>query len=820
MALRDWRGTELRLLCFSLFLAVAAVSSVGFFVDRVRQGLQRDAAQVLGGDAVLESDHPVADSWGQQAQDLGLRSARSVSFPSMAASSVDRDSATLVAVKAVTDSYPLHGAVQIRDDAGARAASGAPAPGTVWVEAEALRRLSLGIGQSVQLGNARLRVAAVVTSEPDGILQVMGFAPRVLMNVADLPATALLQPASRVSYRLMVAGAPNAVRQVRDAWTAALQRGQRVESLDDGRPELQRTLGRADRYLGLVALLTALVAAVAVNSAARRFCRRRLDTVALLRCLGLAQGRILGLFAAEFVLLGLLASLAGVLAGLGLHLVLLKLLAGLLREAVPAPSLVPGLQGLLCGMLLLLGFGLPPLEQLRGVSPVRVLRRDLGVPGARTIAVYLAGVGGFALLLLWTTGDAKVAAIAGGGFLAAVALFALAARACLRALHGLRRMHGLPAPWRFALAALERQPAAALMQLVALAMGLMALLVLAIVRTDLIDQWRAQAPAQAPNRFIINIQPDQAAAVRAALQARGVGGVQLEPMVRGRLVQIDGRAVGPQDYEEERARSLIDREFNLSYSSAAPDHNVIVQGRWFADDAPELSIEEGIAKRLHIALGQRLRFDVAGQGIEATVTSVRKVNWDSMRVNFFVIMSPALLRAAPQSYITAFFLPAGGEGTIAALVHEFPNLTIIDTEQVLGQVRILLDQLIGAAQFLFAFALVAAVLVLYTALAASQEERLREAALVRALGASRRQMSRAQMAEMLLIGAIAGALAAAGAALISAALARFVFEFSYAVHPWLALAGIGAGIAAALAGAWGSMRKILRTPPLASLRDA
>ena len=827
MLRRDWRSGELRLLALALVIAVTAITSVGFFVDRLRLGLQRDAAQFMGGDAVLDSDHPIAAHWDMDARSRGLRSARSMSFPSMAmadtpAAGGRSEASVLVAVKAVTPDYPLRGSLEVQDGALAHAVTGGPSAGTAWVDAPLLGALGLAPGDTLRLGEARLRIAAVLASEPDRSTQVMGFAPRLLISVADLDATGLVQPASRISYRWMVAGDGAPLGAMIGAIKPQLERGQHLETLDDGRPEMQRTLNRADRFLGLVALLTALIAAVAVNSASRRFVVRRLDSCALMRCMGLTQGQIAGLFAIEYLAVGVLASVLGVLGGLGLHLVLLQALAALLPQSIPTPSVLPAVQGLLCGLVLLLGFGLPPLEQLRRVSPVRVLRRDVGDPGARMIVAYGAGAIGFAILLFWAAGDARLGGIVGAGFLACIVVFALVARLLLRALQGLRRGRTplIGIAWRFAIAAMQRRPGATVAQLVALSMGLMALLLLAIVRTDLVDQWRGQAPADAPNRFVINIQPDQAAAVMSRLQAAHIDGAALEPMIRGRLVQIDGRAVGPESFDDERTRALIDREFNLSYRPDAPAHNTIVAGRWFSAGASELSIEEGIAKRLHIGLGQRLQFDVAGQLVEATVTSIRKVNWDSMRVNFFVIMDPALLRDAPQSLITSFYLAPGQSGVLGGLVHEFPNLTIINTDQVLGQIRSMLEQVIGAAQFLFAFALAAGVLVLYTALAASQDERIREAALLRALGASRRQLSSAQAAEMLLLGALAGVLAAVGAAAVAWALAHFVFEFSYFPRPWIALAGIVGGISASLLGAWSGMRRILATPPMVSLREA
>ncbi len=825
MSLRDWRGGELRLLAAALVIAVAAVSSVGFFVDRVRQGMQRDAAQYLGGDAAIESDRPIAAHLPQSAQALGLRSVQTVSFPSMAMLEAAAEAPVLVAVKAVSDGYPLRGTIRIDDGSGARNAGTVPEPGTAWVDAELLRALGVGLGARLRLGNLQLRAVATILAEPDRRLQVFGFAPRVLINDRELAASGLVQPASRVTYRWMVAGERSQVSALVGALRQQLARGQHLETLEDGRPEIQRTLERAQRFLGLVALLTVLIAAVAVSSAARRFSARRLDDCALMRCFGLAQAQIAALFAWEFFLVGLVASLAGVLAGLGLHQILLHLLSGLVQSEAPWPGVVPGLQGLFCGMVLLMGFGLPPLEQLRRVSALRMLRRDIGAPSARMLLSYFAGSVGFLLLLFWTAGDARLGLIAGAGFLACVGLFAALARLWLRILQGLRgpRAPRVPAAWRYAVAALQRRPGVSVAQIVALAIGLMALLLLAIVRSDLIDQWRGQAPPDAPNRFVINIQPEQAPQVDARLRSDGLAGVAPEPMVRGRLVEIDGKAVGPASFDDERARSLVEREFNLSYRTDAPAHNRIEQGRWFAADAAELSIEQGIAQRLGIRIGQRLRFDIAGQVVEATVSSIRKVNWDSMRVNFFVIMAPPLLRDMPQTYITSFYLPPGKAGSsdaVADLVRRFPNLTIIDTDQILNQVRSMLEQLIGAVQFLFAFSLAAGILVLYTALAASQEERMRETALLRALGASRRQLASAQTAEMVLVGCLAGSMAAVGAVAIAWAMAHYAFDFAFHAPGWIGPAGVAAGIIAALLGGWAGLRRILTVPPLLSLREA
>jgi putative ABC transport system permease protein len=497
------------------------------------------------------------------------------------------------------------------------------------------------------------------------------------------------------------------------------------------------------------------------------------------------------------------------------------MLGTLIRTELPWPSLLPAWQGFACGMVLLLGFALPPLIQLRKVPPLRVLRKDLGPPAGGTALGYGAGFAGFLALLLWSANDLRVGALTAGGFALGVAFFAGAAWVALWFLRPLRSMRGgLGITWRFALAAVLRRPAATVVQLVALSVGLMALLLLTVTRTDLVGAWRAAAPPDAPNRFIVNIQPDQVEPVQSRFRDAGISEARLYPMVRGRLVERNGTPIGPESYPSERAQRLVDREFNLSYAADAPGHNRITAGRWFAPDAAELSIEEGIARTLGIRLGDELVFDIAGTRVTARATSLRKVNWDSMRANFFVILPPALLQDRPRSFITAFHLPPRQAALTADLVRDFPNLTVIDTSAVFRQVQAVIDQVIAAVEFLFVFTLAAGVLVLYAAMASSRDERVREAALLRALGASRRQLMRAQVAEMLCVGALAGLLAAIGAAAIGWALARFAFEFDYTVTPWVFILGIGGGALCALAGGWMGLRNVLTTPPLTSLRDA
>ena len=829
---RDWRSGELRLLVLSLVVAVAAMTSVGFFVDRLRAGLERDAAQLLGADLVLSADQPIAPGVRADAEARGLSTAETVTFPSMALAANTpaggeadaRGPATqLASVKAVSPGYPLRGVLRVAAAQGAADAPTRelPAPGTVWVDAALLPALQVRVGDAIQLGDARFTIAQLVTLEPDRGLSFVNIAPRILMRADEVDATHLIQPGSRETRRLLVAGSPEAVRAFRETLNGKLARGQRLESLEAGRPEVRATLDRAERFLSLVALLTAMLAAVAVAMSARRFTERHLDASAVMRCLGVTQGALFGMHATEFALVGALGSAAGVVFGYASHFVFVALLGALLGASLPQPSLLPALQGMLVGFVLLAGFALPPVAQLRHVPPIRVLRRDVGPPRGGVAFGYAAGMAAFVGLVLWSARDLKIGLITVGGFAAAFALFALIAFAALRALAAARHGAKLDASWRFALASMQRRPSATIVQTVALAVGLMALLLWSVTRTDLVSAWRRAAPADAPNRFVINVQPDQRDAFRAAMKQSGLVDFDFAPMVRGRLVAVNGNSVAPGEYKDERAQRLVDREFNLSYSTAAPPHNKIVAGRWYAPDASgELSMEEGIAKTLGVKLGDRLRFDVAGVTAEGRVTSLRKLEWDSMHVNFFVIFAPATLRTMAQTWIAAFHLPEGDAGFANRLVQRFPNITVIDTGAILKQVQGIVDQVVTAVEFLFVFTLAAGLLVLHAALLSSRDERTREAALLRALGASRRQLSRAHLAEFLGIGVLAGARAAAGATAVGWALATQAFDFpySFSVAPWLW--GIGGGALLALIGGWMGLRPVLNQPPLATLREA
>jgi putative ABC transport system permease protein len=827
---RDFRAGELRLLLVAVTLAVAALTAVGFFADRLERGLGRDARQLLGGDAIVASDKPTPQAFIDEARRRGLSVATTSAFPSMGRAPDDKGGASrLVAVKAVSEAYPLRGRLKLARAPGASAvdAAGAPEAGNVWVDAQLLDALQLKMGDTLLLGDAALKIARVIASEPDRGAGFMSFAPRVMLGHADLAATGLIQPASRVTWRLAVASPAGRdadvsayVRWAEEQVAQQQLRGVRVESMESGRPEMRQTLDRASKFLNLVALLAALLAAVAVAIASRDFAERHLDDCAMLRVLGQPQRSIAWAYTIEFAALGLLASGAGVLLGLAVHNVFVWLLAGLVQVDLPAVGAWPALFGVGVGMTLLLGFGLPPVLQLAKVPPLRVMRRDVGALKATSIAVLAAGTLGFALLLLAVASDLKLGLIAVGGFAAAIALFALMAWGAVALLK--RAVPEAKAPRWLVLATrqLAARPAFAVLQVSALSVGLLALMLLVLLRTDLISSWRAATPPDAPNRFVINIQPEQAEPFRAALERAGVQRYDWYPMIRGRLVTVNGKPVQPDDYVADRAKRLVEREFNLSHSAALPGHNSVSAGRWTAEEADALSVEDGLAQELGLKLGDRLGFDIAGQVREGRITSLRKVDWGSMRVNFFVIYPVAAMSDVPSTVITAFRAPPTLNGFDNALSRDFPNITNVDVSAQIDQVQRVLGQVIRAVEFLFAFTLAAGLVVLFAAVSATREARAKEFAIMRALGAGRVLLSQVQRAELAGVGALAGLLASLAAIAVGWALARFAFEFQWTASPWVPLVGAAAGALLALAAGWWGLREVLRRPVVETLRRA
>jgi putative ABC transport system permease protein len=778
---------------------------------------------------LIAADQPIPARFIEAAKDRKLSIAQTVVFPSMATVG---ERGKLSSLKSVSSDYPLRGELQISrstnpQDKEKVNSSNGPAPGNAWVDPALLEVLQAKIGDTLALGQARLRIDAVLLRELDRGAAFMNFAPRVMISLDDLPKTDLLGLGSRVTYRLLIAGSNAAVADYQNWVVNAIEsdqlRGMRIETLETGQPVMRKTLDRAERFLSLIALLTAMVSAVAIALAARRYVVRQANVCAVMKCLGATQGTILRQQLKTLAFLGLLAAAFGIAVGWLIQYGLMWFLGNLLMADLPPPSLWPVLWSALLSWFLLLGFAGPPLLTLVQVSPVRLVRRELsGVPvAARWVA--LLGLLSFAVLLLWAARDWKLASWVGLSFGGAVAVFALLSWIALKLLarssvSGMLSRLGFAG--RFALRSQARSPAFAVMQITALAIALMALLIILLLRQDLLKTWQGNVPVDAPNRFVINIQSDQRDALTQDLALAGLGKPELHPMVRGRLVEINNRPVMPSDYSKDNARRLVDREFNLSYTMDLPGGNQVVAGNWFTQDKPQISVETGIAKTLGLKLGDRLAFEIAGETVSAEITSLRTLEWGSMRVNFFVIMPPVLLQDLPQSWITAYYQPPSIEVQDFRLTQRYPNITVVDVANSLQQIQDVLNRLGAALGLLFTFTIAAAILVLFAAISATQDERFRDAALLKAVGTSSPTLAAIASIELAIVGGLAGLLGGFAAAMAAWALGQFVLEIEFNSFASSIAMGVAFGLIACAIAGYQFQRKIQRATAMDCLREA
>ncbi|MCP5151047.1 MAG: ABC transporter permease [Ectothiorhodospiraceae bacterium] len=815
---REWRAGELRVLAVALVVAVAAVVAVSGFTDRMDRAMASGAAELLGADLVVSSTEPQPTSRIEAATAAGLAATRTLTTRSVVAAG---DALQLVELKAVEPGYPLRGQVRtaLRPFDAGTPADAPPAPGEAWVDARLAGALGLAVGDGVDVGATRLTVARILVDEPDRGGDVFQIAPRLMMRLEDIPATELVQPGSRVRHRLLVAGPAAAVERFRLRIEPTLGPSEEVQGVRDARPEMRAALDRAQRFLGLASLVSVVLAGAGVAVAARRHATRHYDAAALLRCFGASRRRVLALFVTSLAGLGTLASLVGVGLGYLAQSALAGALGALVMSELPPPGPEPALQGLAVGLLVLIGFALAPMVGLARVPPARVLRRDLGPTDARAVLAYGAALAVLVVLVAWNARDASLAGWTLAGAAGAVAVLALGARVLIALASRLRGRVGVA--WRFGIANIARRADSSLVQMVALGLGLTLLLLLTLVRRDLLAQWQGSLPAQTPNYFLINVQPDDVPALGDFLSARGLERAALHPMVRGRLTAVNGDAVDPDAFGNPRAQRLAAREFNLSWASTLQADNRIVGGRWWSSEttgAAEISIEEGIARTLGIALGDEMTFTVAGTPVSGRVTSVRSVQWDSFRANFFVLFPPGVLDDFPATWMTSFHLPAAQRDVLVDLVRAHPSVTVIDIDALLVKVREIMDRASLGVQYVFLFTLAAGMTVLFAAMQSTLDERRYETALMRTLGAARAQVTKGLVAEFAALGLLAGLLAAGAAALAGMVVAEQVFAMTYRPGGALWVSGLAAGgLGVALAG-WLGTRAVLEQPPLVTLR--
>jgi len=816
---RDLRSGELAVLLLALLVAVGSLTAVGFFTDRIGRAVNQQAGEVLAADLRLESPRAIDEAYDAEARRLGLRVARILSMPSVV---FHGEESSLVALRAVGDGYPLRGRLKVADEpfGPARATDAIPPPGEAWADSRLLARLGVPVGARLSVGAHEVTVTQVLDYRPDQGAGFGDLSATLMINLGDVPATELIQPGSRVSRAVLFAGEAGDVARFREYLSANKKTGERLQAIEDASPQIRASSDRAGRFLSLASLVSVLLAAVAVAMAARRYASRHLDSVALMKCMGASQGFVLRQTLVQLVCVAVLVTLAGTALGYLAQAGLAWLLRDLIRADLPAPGVSTAWLGLVTAVTILVGFALPPMLQLKRVPPARVLRRNLEPPPLRYAAVYLFAIGAVLALLYWLVRDGKlvtvVAAGIGGTFLA----LAVAGWLLVKALTPLRR--GVGVAWRYGLANIARRGRDSVVQIVAFGLGLMVLLLLALVRNDLLEDWRASLPAEAPNYFMINIRPDEGEAIGAFFRERGLPPTELVPLVRARLTAINAVPVDRIQFESERGRGFVEREANLTWARTLRDDNRLVSGRWWADgDGGEarVSVEQEYAERLGLKLGDTVTYDVAGEPVSATVTSLREVRWDSFQPNFFMVFSPGVLDDVTGTLITSVHVRPGQRPALVDLVRQFPEVTIIDIDALLSQVRDVMDKAALAVQYVFLFTLAAGLMVLLAAVQATRDERRYESAMLRTLGASRSVVFQGIAAEFAALGLLSGLLAACGATVVGYFLAREVFNLKYAPDPWVWVVGvIGGALLVGIAGVLAA-RSVVTQPPVETLRQ-
>jgi putative ABC transport system permease protein len=815
---REWRSGELGVLLLALTVAVAALTGVGFLVSRISAAVALQASEVLAADIRLSSPQPLAQDYFTEAARRGLSTARSTNLLSVV---FNGDASRLTNLAAVAQGYPLRGRVLVGEEPFAKGspAQGIPRPGEVWPDSRLLAALGAHVGTSLSIGAATFRVSRVLISRPDQGGTFADLAPSLLMNAADLPATSLIQPGSRVSYAGLFAGERSRIDEFKQ-WLAAHKRpAERLRDITDASPQLKNAVERAGRFLSLASLVSVLLCAIAVAMAARRYVNRHLDIVALLKTLGASRRFTLAVSVLQLLTLALVASLAGAVLGFVAQEWLLRTIKSLLTvNELPRASLLPLAIGLVTAIAVLAGFALPPLLQLSRVPALRVLRRDVGPPSPLVLLAFGPAVAVVLLLIYWVVADAKMFVYFSAGLAVFVMILGLAGAFLVYVAGRLRGSVGVA--WRYGVANLSRRRAESVVQLAAFGTGIMVLLLLGILRDDLNGDWKRTLPPNLPNYFFINIPPAARTDFVRFLEGEGARTTRVLPMIRGRLTLINGHAV-----EDPRAghseESFATREQNLTWASELGPDNRIIAGHWFtpADvGKPLVSLASEFQEALGVQVGDHLTFDVAGETLQATVASIRKVKWDTFQPNFFIVFAPGVLEGTAGTYMTSAYFKPGAAGSLAELAHRFPSVSIFDIDELLTQVRAVLDKAALAVQSVFVFTLFAGLTVLLAAVQASRDERRYESAMLRTLGASRGTVIQGVLAEFATLGSLSGLLAAMGASVAAYFLTTHWLELRYAFEfaPWIE--GVLGGALLVGIGGWLATRSVVNQPPLTTLR--
>lgn len=814
---RDWRSGEISLLVMALVIAVASMTTISLFADRLHRTMENQAAEFMAADLVITSHSDMPEAWSQKARELGLRVARTAEFASVV---LNGDELLLAGIKACSSGYPLRGKLkttigEISDEV---ETNEIPSPGTTWVDNRVLERLGFSLGDRLEVGEKKLKITRVITYEPDRKGNLLNLSPRIVMNYQDLPATRVIQPGSHVHYFKLFAGDEKPLSEFRRWVKPNLNPTERIMDVHEDRPEMGTALSRAQSYLGLVSIVVVLIAGVAIAMATRRYSERHFNVTAMLRCLGLKQNAILALYMTQLTVIGVVSSLIGYGIGWLGQEVLIYLLQDFLPKNLSAPSWYALIVGIASGLVILAGFALPPILRLRQVSALRVFRRDLIPLTSSGLLVYGLALSALLILMwrytedLWMT--FYVVAIGIGSMLVLGGLTLVLLKFC----RYLMKYAGLG--WRFGLQNLSKNPRTSISQILAFCITLTAMAVIILVRTDLIETWKTQLPDKTPNHFVLNIFEKDVDQFKSFAQQEKIQSSVFYPIVRGRLVRINGvdinLIVEPGSYGER----VTNRVLSLTRIASVPDHNKIVQGTWMGlGDSIQVSVEQKLAENLGIKPGDRLTYGVGSQQFTASVSSIRSVQWDAMKPTFYMIFSPSSLDGYPRTYLTSFFLPAENKLALNRMIKQFPGVTILEVDLILKQFRTIISQVSTSVEFVLVFAVFAGFTVLFAAVHTSIDSRIFEGALLRALGANRGLLRSSRIVEFCGLGLLAGLLAAVTSELIAWALYTYTFHLEYRSNMlvWICTPIIGA-LSVGLAGVL-STRRVLNQSPNHVLRE-
>jgi putative ABC transport system permease protein len=816
---RDLKSGELSVLVLALTVAVLSLTAVGFFTSRIAQGVRAQASEVLAADLRIESSNPLPDAYFAEGRRRGLKSAQVWSF---ATAVFNGDLSQLASVHAVTATYPLKGHLKIAESAYGvgHTTDRIPNRGETWVDARVIATLNLKVGDRLRLGTQSFRISAVLDYRPDQGSAFVSIAPAVLIDLDDVPATQLIQPGSRVTYAGLFAGAPAAIDAFREYLQAHKSGAEKLRDVDESSRQLNSAIDRAGRFLNLASLASVLLAAVAVAMGARRYVARHIDSVALLKCMGASQRFVLSISVMELGLLAVAAVAVGATLGWLAQSGLAWVLRDLIRGELPPAVLTPVPIALVTVIAMLIGFALPPLLQLKNTPPARVLRKTAEPPALAFGLSYVLALAAIFAILWVLVRDTQLVAYVFAGVLGVGLALALAGFGLVRLTGRLRG--GVGVAWRYGLANVSRRGIASVAQIVAFGLGIMVLLLLAVVRGDLLADWRRSLKVDVPNNFLINIRPEERQPLDDFLRGHGFGSPILYPMVRARISGIDGTSSDAIKVDNEAGKGFLEREQNLTWSADLMPDNQLLAGRWWtpADDGkPLVSISTEYQEALHLKLGDTLSLDVAGEPLTVTVASIRKIRWDSFRPNFFLVFPPGLLDGAAGTYMTSLYLTPAQRPALVDLVRAFPTISVFDVDAILKQIREIMDRATLAVQYVFLFTLVAGIIVLLAAVQATRDERRYESAMLRTLGASRMTVLQGVAAEFSALGFLSGTLAAVGATAIGWVLARRLFSLAYTFDAWVWVLGLVCGTL--LVGISGTLatRRVVDTPPIVSLRE-